>query len=209
MFSCAATMCCSCSAVVSLSWIQQFLLAAWISWMITAVHLPFCLTALVVVGDPAYKDQVYVAESKSVNRVESYRPVSDPLIRTKIPARSNPFINLVADMQPLRITGFVIVINRTATNSISSAAESGRRLTVPGNQTQPTSSGTGVVVAAMPPKSVIPYRRRLPQAIIIGVKKGGTRALLEFLKIHPDVRARGPESHFFDKHFNKGFEWYR
>ncbi|KAJ7401748.1 hypothetical protein BTVI_92968 [Pitangus sulphuratus] len=28
--------------------------------------------------------------------------------------------------------------------------------------------------------------KRLPQAIIIGVKKGGTRALLEFLRVHPD-----------------------
>lgn len=53
------------------------------------------------------------------------------------------------------------------------------------------------------------FRRKLPDAIIIGVKKGGTRALLEFLKIHPDVRARGPEAHFFDKNFNRGFDWYR
>lgn len=28
-------------------------------------------------------------------------------------------------------------------------------------------------------------RRQLPQAIIMGVKKGGTRALLEFLRVHP------------------------
>ena len=51
--------------------------------------------------------------------------------------------------------------------------------------------------------------RRLPQAIIIGVKKGGTRALLEFLRVHPDVRAAGPETHFFDKYYHKGFDWYR
>ena len=51
--------------------------------------------------------------------------------------------------------------------------------------------------------------RRLPQAIIIGVKKGGTRALLEFLRIHPDVRAPGPEVHFFDRHYDRGLEWYR
>lgn len=30
-------------------------------------------------------------------------------------------------------------------------------------------------------------RRRLPHFIIIGVKKCGTRALLNFLNIHPDV----------------------
>jgi len=50
---------------------------------------------------------------------------------------------------------------------------------------------------------------RLPQAIIIGVKKGGTRALLEFLRIHPDVRAPGPEIHFFDRNYDKGLDWYR
>ena len=51
--------------------------------------------------------------------------------------------------------------------------------------------------------------QRLPQAIIVGVKKGGTRALLEFLKVHPDVRAPGPEVHFFDRNYHKGLEWYR
>jgi len=51
--------------------------------------------------------------------------------------------------------------------------------------------------------------RRLPQAIIIGVKKSGTRALLEFLRIHPDVRAPGPEVHFFDRNYNRGLDWYR
>lgn len=51
--------------------------------------------------------------------------------------------------------------------------------------------------------------KKRPQAIIIGVKKGGTRALLEFIRIHPDVRAPGPETHFFDKNYDKGLEWYR
>ncbi|EAW55766.1 hCG1984886, isoform CRA_b, partial [Homo sapiens] len=31
--------------------------------------------------------------------------------------------------------------------------------------------------------------KKLPQALIIGVKKGGTRALLEAIRVHPDVRA--------------------
>ena len=53
------------------------------------------------------------------------------------------------------------------------------------------------------------WNRKLPEVIIIGVRKCGTRALLEFLRIHPDVRATGPEPHFFDKHFKKGFDWYR
>lgn len=51
--------------------------------------------------------------------------------------------------------------------------------------------------------------RKLPQALIIGVKKGGTRALLEFLRLHPDVRAVGPETHFFDRHYDRGLDWYR
>ncbi|XP_043567599.1 heparan sulfate glucosamine 3-O-sulfotransferase 4 [Chiloscyllium plagiosum] len=51
--------------------------------------------------------------------------------------------------------------------------------------------------------------QRLPQAIIIGVKKGGTRALLEAIRVHPDVRAVGVEPHFFDRHYDRGLEWYR
>lgn len=51
--------------------------------------------------------------------------------------------------------------------------------------------------------------RRLPQALIIGVKKGGTRALLEFLRLHPDIRALGSEPHFFDRHYARGLGWYR
>lgn len=51
--------------------------------------------------------------------------------------------------------------------------------------------------------------KRLPNAIIIGVKKAGTRALLEFLRLHPNVEGTGPEPHFFDRNYNKGLEWYR
>ena len=53
------------------------------------------------------------------------------------------------------------------------------------------------------------YSRKLPNGLIIGVKKGGTRALLEFLRVHPDIRAPGPEPHFFDRNYEKGLEWYR
>ncbi len=51
--------------------------------------------------------------------------------------------------------------------------------------------------------------KKLPQAIIIGVKKGGTRALLEFLRVHPDIRAVGAEPHFFDRNYDNGMDWYR
>ncbi|XP_077980046.1 heparan sulfate glucosamine 3-O-sulfotransferase 6-like [Glandiceps talaboti] len=56
---------------------------------------------------------------------------------------------------------------------------------------------------------ILTMSRKLPQAIIIGVKKCGTRALLEFMRLHPDVRASGPEVHFFDRYYNLGLDWYR
>lgn len=53
--------------------------------------------------------------------------------------------------------------------------------------------------------------RRLPSALIIGVRKGGTRALLEFLSIHPNIRAKKKEMHFFDldANYRLGLDWYR
>ncbi|XP_061168239.1 heparan sulfate glucosamine 3-O-sulfotransferase 5-like [Saccostrea echinata] len=54
-------------------------------------------------------------------------------------------------------------------------------------------------------------KRRLPHCIIIGVRKGGTRALLQFLKIHPDIQVAPDEIHFFDnnENYSKGIDWYR
>ncbi|XP_059820453.1 heparan sulfate glucosamine 3-O-sulfotransferase 1-like [Hypanus sabinus] len=53
--------------------------------------------------------------------------------------------------------------------------------------------------------------RKVPQAIIIGVRKGGTRALLEMINLHPDVVVAKVEVHFFDwdENYQKGLEWYR
>ncbi|KAF6124779.1 heparan sulfate-glucosamine 3-sulfotransferase 6 [Phyllostomus discolor] len=59
------------------------------------------------------------------------------------------------------------------------------------------------------PVATGPGRQRFPQALIVGVKKGGTRALLEFLRLHPDVRALGSEPHFFDRWYERGLAWYR
>ncbi|XP_065065873.1 heparan sulfate glucosamine 3-O-sulfotransferase 5-like [Rhopilema esculentum] len=55
------------------------------------------------------------------------------------------------------------------------------------------------------------YERRLPKALIIGVKKGGTKALLVFLRAHSKIRASNKEIHFFDNEENylKGMNWYR
>ena len=53
--------------------------------------------------------------------------------------------------------------------------------------------------------------QRLPHCIIIGVRKCGTRALLEFLDLHPQVRIAETEMHFFnkDENYEKGIDWYR
>lgn len=54
--------------------------------------------------------------------------------------------------------------------------------------------------------------KRLPDAIIFGVRKGGTRALLEFIDMHDQVAAAGQEVHFFDRDGNYGnanYTWYR
>ncbi|XP_069467499.1 heparan sulfate glucosamine 3-O-sulfotransferase 1-like [Ambystoma mexicanum] len=53
--------------------------------------------------------------------------------------------------------------------------------------------------------------RRIPHTIIIGVRKGGTRALLEMLDIHPNIVVAATEVHFFDwdENYVKGIDWYR
>ena len=49
----------------------------------------------------------------------------------------------------------------------------------------------------------------LPNCIIIGVKKGGTRALLTYLDMHPDIAVSHKVTHFFDHNYSKGLDWYR
>ncbi|GFR77452.1 sulfotransferase [Elysia marginata] len=51
--------------------------------------------------------------------------------------------------------------------------------------------------------------KKFPGAIIIGARKAGTRALLEYLNIHPQVVVSHKEMHFFDLYYQKGMEWYR
>lgn len=49
------------------------------------------------------------------------------------------------------------------------------------------------------------------QCLIIGVRKCGTRALLEMLYLHPRIQKAAGEVHFFDRDENylRGLEWYR
>jgi len=51
--------------------------------------------------------------------------------------------------------------------------------------------------------------QRLPGAIIIGVRKCGTRALLAFCGLHPNIVHADREVHFFDRYYSHGKEWYR
>ena len=57
--------------------------------------------------------------------------------------------------------------------------------------------------------SQAPVNRTLPEVIIFGARKCGTRALLQFLSVHPRIAAAQTEVHFFDRNFDRGFEWYR
>ena len=55
--------------------------------------------------------------------------------------------------------------------------------------------------------------RRFPRCIIIGVYKGGTRELLDYLAMHPDIVIKGPhyELCFFTKNllWKQDLDWYR
>lgn len=50
--------------------------------------------------------------------------------------------------------------------------------------------------------------RSLPDVIIIGARKCGTKALLEILGTHPNIAAASDEIFFFDKHYEEGVNWY-
>ncbi|XP_016854165.2 heparan sulfate glucosamine 3-O-sulfotransferase 2 [Anolis carolinensis] len=69
--------------------------------------------------------------------------------------------------------------------------------------------GRGLLEGAGPQPPRGPALKRLPGVLIVGVKKGGTRAVLEFLRAHPAVRALGTEPHFFDRNYHRGLQWYR
>ncbi|GAB1599805.1 heparan sulfate glucosamine 3-O-sulfotransferase 1-like [Argonauta hians] len=56
----------------------------------------------------------------------------------------------------------------------------------------------------------LPQTRHFPHCLIIGASKSGTRAVIEFLNLHPHVVRPINEIHFFDKNHNykKGYRWY-
>jgi hypothetical protein len=53
------------------------------------------------------------------------------------------------------------------------------------------------------------HLRQLPDFVIIGTQRGGTTSLYRYLTEHPDVgSALRKEVHFFDRHYEKGINWY-
>ncbi|GFO30983.1 sulfotransferase [Plakobranchus ocellatus] len=60
-----------------------------------------------------------------------------------------------------------------------------------------------------PPKEE--KKQRFPQTLVIGTGKCGTRALLDYLGMHPYVACATREVHFFDKdeNFKRGLNWYK
>ena len=55
-----------------------------------------------------------------------------------------------------------------------------------------------------------PHRRRhLPHCVIIGSMKCGTSALIKYLDLHPDIVTVKNEIDFFNRHYDRGLEWYR
>ncbi|XP_077547811.1 heparan sulfate glucosamine 3-O-sulfotransferase 1-like [Haemaphysalis longicornis] len=78
---------------------------------------------------------------------------------------------------------------------------------------QPTAAAAAApaAAAAATTEAGSDVRRRLPQCVIIGARKCGTRALLEFLALHPSVQKAPDEVHFFDddERYALGLDWYR
>ena len=73
-----------------------------------------------------------------------------------------------------------------------------------------TSSFTGEIAGDIVNEVKDGMRRRLPDVLIVGARKCGTRALLDFLEVHPQVKTAREEVHYFDSSYvDKDLEWYR
>lgn len=59
-------------------------------------------------------------------------------------------------------------------------------------------------------RSITASSRALPDTLIIGVMKGGTTSVYEYLIQHPQMHgAKEKEVRFFDRYFYRGINWYR
>ncbi|KOB67062.1 putative Heparan sulfate glucosamine 3-O-sulfotransferase 5, partial [Operophtera brumata] len=97
-----------------------------------------------------------------------------------------------------------------AASMASAASESRKLLANQETNSRSISHPMALRKRMRPPRQPRPARR-LPQALIIGVRKCGTRALLEMLYLHPMVQKASGEVHFFDRdeNYSLGLEWYR
>ena len=60
------------------------------------------------------------------------------------------------------------------------------------------------------PAGQVPGPGRLPTFLVVGAQRSGTTSLYEYLAAHPDVFMATPkELHFFDRHLDRGVDWYR
>ena len=90
---------------------------------------------------------------------------------------------------------------RSAYDGVSKELHS---IQVSGEQTLPKSSNTDPRFDRH-----VTRQRRLPNVILVGVKKSGTRALITYLDLHPDVVTAKPEVIYFRLFYGRGEEWYR
>lgn len=51
--------------------------------------------------------------------------------------------------------------------------------------------------------------KQLPKCLIIGVQKCGTKALAEFLSIHPEIALNSKQTYYFSSNYSLGLDWYK
>jgi len=54
-----------------------------------------------------------------------------------------------------------------------------------------------------------PGRGKLPTFLVIGAQKSATTSMVHDLGRHPEVFTLPQEVHFFDRHYERGLDWYR
>ena len=66
-----------------------------------------------------------------------------------------------------------------------------------------------VIILSYEDTSVKKLEKRMPNALIIGVAKCGTDALIQFIGAHPEVAMQEGEINYFNTNYEKGPDWYR
>ena len=85
--------------------------------------------------------------------------------------------------------------------------------TISGGSSTPITQNYNLYYIEHPHRMDPPHNtsQHFPHAIIIGVRKGGTRALIEFLNLHWQIEKADDEMHFFDRpeQYERGLQWYK